>query len=249
MATVATLWRHPIKSHGREALETVTLTEGQTMPWDRTWAVTHDATKHEGDGWSSCRNFMIGTRTPGLAGLWASMDEATRTLTLRHARLGALTFKPDDPDDANRFLTWVAPLAEGSSVRHSQIVAAGARGMTDTSSPTISIMSNASHAAVSARLGGKLEQERWRGNIWLDGLAPWEEFEWVGKHVRIGEAEFEITKPIERCRHTEANPKTGERDADTLGALNDHFGHQDFGIYALVTKSGTITIGDTAEVL
>ena len=29
IATVAALWRHPIKGHGREALDTVTLTEGR----------------------------------------------------------------------------------------------------------------------------------------------------------------------------------------------------------------------------
>ena len=41
MINVAALWRHPIKSHGREALQTVALTAGQTMPFDRTWAVMH----------------------------------------------------------------------------------------------------------------------------------------------------------------------------------------------------------------
>ena len=59
MAHVASLWRHPIKSHGREKLDAVTLIEGQTMPWDRHWAVTHEDSKWVADDprWIMCRNF------------------------------------------------------------------------------------------------------------------------------------------------------------------------------------------------
>ena len=46
--TVTEIWRHPVKSHGREALETVTLTAGQTMPGDRVWAVAHEASTADG---------------------------------------------------------------------------------------------------------------------------------------------------------------------------------------------------------
>ena len=251
MAAVASLWRHPIKSHGREALESVTLTAGQTMPWDRHWAVTHAQTKFSAANpqWVSCRNFMIGTVLPHLAGLWATLDETTLTLTLLHARLGQITFSPDDPADVTRFLDWVAPLSAETSLTPMALVSAGDRGMTDSDYPSVSIMSKASHAAVAARLGGTLEEERWRGNIWLDGLSPWEEFEWIGKRIRIGDATLEVREPIERCKHTMANPRSGERDADTLGVLNDTFGHQTFGVYATVIDTGTLSIGDSAKVL
>ncbi|MCP4818174.1 MAG: MOSC domain-containing protein, partial [Shimia sp.] len=87
------------------------------------------------------------------------------------------------------------------------------------------------------------------GNIWLDGFAPWEEFDWIGKTLRIGTTEIEVRERITRCLATTSNPDTGRRDADTLGVLNDSFGHQDFGVYGVVTKSGDITVGDIAEVL
>ena len=45
---VTQLWRHPVKSHGREALERVTLTAGETLPWDRLWAVAHDSSTADG---------------------------------------------------------------------------------------------------------------------------------------------------------------------------------------------------------
>ena len=44
-AHLAAIYRHPIKSHGRENLQAVVLTQGQCMPWDRHWAVTHERSK------------------------------------------------------------------------------------------------------------------------------------------------------------------------------------------------------------
>ena len=75
------------------------------------------------------------------------------------------------------------------------------------------------------------------------------EFDWVGKRLRIGGAEFDINERITRCLATTANPATGLRDADTLGALQDNWGHKQFGVYGVVVKSGQINLGDEIEVL
>lgn len=251
MVTVAALWRHPIKSHGREAIETVALTQGQTMPWDRHWAVTHEACKFNADDprWVMCRNFMIGVATPGLAGIWAELDETTGTVTLRHDAIGQLSFRPDDPAEWGGFLNWVQPLCPADKRQPTGIVSVPDRGMTDTPYPTISIMNTASHAAVEAQIGHPLESARWRGNIWVDGLPAWQEFDWTGRTIRIGDAEFDVQEPIRRCMATAANPHTGVRDADTLGALRDGWDHQHFGVYAIVSKSGKITRNDKVEVL
>jgi len=80
-------------------------------------------------------------------------------------------------------------------------------------------MNTASHAAVEGFHGGPLERERWRGNIWLDGLPAWEEWHWIDHNIQIGTAVLRVHKRIARCSHTTANPVTGQRDADTLGAL------------------------------
>ncbi len=251
MATVSALWRHPIKSHGREALDAVTLVAGQTMPWDRHWAVTHEKSKFDADNpeWVMCRNFMIGASTAGLAGIWAELDEATATVTLRHVDLGEITFSPDDPADVARFVTWVSPVCPPGKLQPAGIVKAPGRGMTDSAFPSISIVNEASHKAVAGRLGRPLEMERWRGNIWFDGSAPWEEFEWIDQDLRIGEAILRVHERIERCNHTKSNPRTGKRDTDTLAVLRDGWDHQDFGIYAEVTTGGNVRVGDKVEVI
>ena len=248
---VASLCRYPIKSHGRERIEQVALSAGKTMPWDRFWAVTHEATKFDKGApeWAHCRNFMLGSRTPGLAGIWASLDEKTRCITLTHADLDDITFFPDEPADVTRFLSWIAPLCPDHRVGPQNIVSVPERGMTDSAFPSVSIMNIASHDAVSATMDTPIEVERWRGNIWLENTPAWAEMEWLGRDLRIGDAVLRVRERIKRCNLTNTNPITGLRDTDTLTALDSHFGHQDFGVNAEVVTSGNITIGATAELI
>lgn len=251
MIEVTALWRHPIKSHGREGLARVTLQTGQTIPWDRNWAVTHEATKFDvaHPQWAHCRNFMLGARTPKLAGIWATLDEANRRITLRHADLDDITFFPDDAADISRFLAWVTPLCPTDRSMPQTIVSVDGRGMTDSPFPSVSIMNEASHLAVQDALGTPIGMERWRGNIWLDGLTPWAEHDWLGREIQIGDATLRVRERIRRCTVTNTNPVTGMRDTETLNALNTTFGHQDFGVYAEVIAGGDITIGAKATLI
>jgi uncharacterized protein YcbX len=249
VATVAALWRHPIKSHGREAMESLDLSPGQTIPFDRRWAVVHDASSYDisSPAWAPCQSFMRGSRTPALAALGARVEG--RFVTLTHPDLEQITFAPDDPADAARFIAWVMPLCPADRARPRALVRVAGRGMTDTDYPSVSVLNRASHAAVAAHLGHPLDEERWRGNVWLDGLAPWAETAWPGRHLRIGTAELAIREPIMRCLHTAANPRTGQRDADTLGTLDALTGSRHFGVYAEVVTGGTIHSGDPAELV
>ncbi|GAA6208735.1 MOSC domain-containing protein [Cognatishimia sp. WU-CL00825] len=244
---VAALWRHPIKAHGREALQRVALQAGKCMPWDRHWAVTHDATRADGSEWARCINFSRGASSPRLMAMTAKLDEATGRVTLSHPDLWDLTINPDT--DAAKFVSWVRPIMPADRRQSTGILKVPGVGLTDSSFPSLSILNLATNAAVGAALDAELSMDRWRGNIHLDGLPAWDEFSWVGKHIRIGTAEFEVRERIERCTATTVDPDTGERDYDTLTALKSNWGHKDFGVKAIVTKAGDIAAGDHVEVL
>jgi len=94
-----------------------------------------------------------------------------------------------------------------------------------------------------------LDQRCFRGNIWLNGEAAWSEFDWIGKVIRIGTAELEIIEPIERCMATTLDPETAISNADTLNTLNKVYGHQNFGVFGIFSKSGYIKINDKAELV
>jgi len=244
---LAHIARHPIKSHGREDMASVILTAGQGVPFDRHWAVAHDAARLV-PGWNECVNFARGAKAPELMAISAELDEATATITLMHPAKPNLVFRPDDGADLARFLDWVRPLNPPDRAQPVQIVTAD-RAMTDTDFPSISIIALASNAALSTVLQQDLSPLRWRGNLWLDGLEPWAEFDWIGKTLHIGTAVFEVAERITRCRATMANPQTGVIDADTLGALNASYGHQDFGVYARVIQGGMISVDDKVVVV
>lgn len=247
--TVASLQRHPLKSHGREALSRVLLAAGKGLPWDRHWAVAHDAARISEGEWAPCRNFSVGAKAPKLMAINARLDEGTATLSLTHPERPDLTFRPDDPDDATRFLHWVLPLCPPERAQPARIYSVADRGMTDTDYPSVSLISLASHRALAEYMDVDLSPLRWRGNIWLEGPRPWEEKAWIGRRLRVGAAVLEIVEPKVRCLATTTNPATGERDADTLRALKALHGDQDFGLYAKVIGGGEVSVGDTAELL
>ncbi len=247
MKQIGGLFRYPLKSHGREALTSVPLRAGMTLRWDRTWAVAHDASTADGSEWVSCRNFSIGSKAPKLMAINASLNEQTETLTLTHPERPTLVFNPNSY--ADEFLEWVAPLVPQNRACPNRILRLPIdRGFTDSDFPSVTICNHASHRAVEAQLGAPLSINRWRGNIWLDGAAAWDEWDWIGRDLCIGDAVLRIRERTERCMATTANPETGVRDADTLGALT-HWGHKDFSVRAEVITSGQVAIGDAWEII
>lgn len=235
------LWRHPIKSHGREALASVGLRAGESMPWDRVWAVAHDAAKAQPGEWAPCANFSRVSKAPDLMAITAVLDEASGNLTLSHPNRPDLTFNPDT--DPNALIGWTAPLVPQNRALPDHIMRLDGRGYTDSDFPSVTLCNLASHRAVEAQMGLDLSIHRWRGNIWFDCEAPWVEFDWMDREIQIGDAVLRPRERTDRCLATTANPETGKRDADTLAALAS-FGHQDFSVRCEVIQSGEVRVGD-----
>ena len=250
MARLAHIYRHPIKSHGREELASVTLSPGQSLPWDRHWAVTHRVSKWKAADprWMACANFILGSTVAALMAIDARLDETAGTVTLTHPAREPLTFSPDQPGDHAGFLAWVGPLLTEDRQAVALVKAPG-RGMTDTDYPSVSICNLASNADLGHAVTADLSPLRWRGNLWVDGWEPWAEQALIGRDLRIGPAVLRLIEPIKRCKATTANPATGLRDVDTLQGLRGHTGAQNFGVYAQVQRGGTIRSGDQIEVL
>ncbi|MDU8946319.1 MOSC domain-containing protein [Ovoidimarina sediminis] len=246
-ATLTHIVRHPLKAIGREVCERVNLTAGQWMPGDRIWAVTHGKSRIEGPGWAPKVNFLRGVSGPSLMAATAHLSEDGASLTLNHPEAGPLTLHPDNPDDTPRLLHWLGGIWPEDLPPPTGLYRTDAAHLTDVPDPWLSIHNAATHRAVEQRLDTPLSIHRWRGNLWIEGLAPWQEFEWIGKTIRIGAVAFTIRERITRCKATMANPETGRRDADTLAALRS-WDHQDFGVYAEVLSDGAIATGDPVEV-
>lgn len=242
--TVTSLWRHPIKAHGREEVSEVTLVPGQSMPGDRLWAVAHEAAQLDGQNWVRCTNFTRAAGSPKLMAITCKTE--AHKLRLSHPDLEDLLFDPNAEQAA--FLDWVMPLMPEGRAKPVKLIEAAEQGFTDSGWPSLTLCNHASHKAVEQKLDQDLSIHRWRGNVWFDGLPAWEELDWVGRDLRLGEAVVSIRERTERCLATSSNPDTGVRDADTLGALQS-FGHKDFSVKIAVTQGGLVRVGDTLELM
>jgi len=239
--SLAQIWRHPIKGIGAERLDHVGLHVDRPLPGDRAWAVLEEGGE-AAHGWRPCRNFLRGAKGPSLMAVTARTAEDE--IHLSHPDRPDLTITPGTQEAAQALFAWLKPIYPADRRGPAALVKSPPEGMSDAPFASVSVLNLASLRALSQKLGQDLDPRRFRGNLWLDGLAPWEEFDLVGKRLKIGTAELEVIEPIGRCRATEASPDTGRRDAATLTALQDGWGHTQFGVYAMVRRAGRVATGD-----
>jgi GntR family transcriptional regulator/MocR family aminotransferase len=108
----------------------------------------------------------------------------------------------------------------------------------------ISLINLTTLRSLEEQWGFEIDPLRFRANIYIDGAKPWEEFDWVGREIKIGEAVFTVDRRNGRCGATNVNPTTGRRDLDIPGSLRAAFGHKNLGIYLIARESGRIAVGD-----
>ncbi len=242
---VTQLMRHPIKSAGYESVDHATLTEGAAFPFDRIWAVAHAAARiTDPPTWAPKLQFLRGWGSADLMAISCQSDPAQDRVTLSHPSRPTASFCPDDPADAARLIDWLRPLWPENRPEPARVIRVPGQALTDQDQPLISINSVASLADLSTRIDSALSQHRFRGNIWVDGWAPWAELDLVGRDITIGASRLRVEEPIGRCRATGANPETGVQDIDTMAALESHYGHTDFGVFARVIVGGKVAVGD-----
>lgn len=99
-----------------------------------------------------------------------------------------------------------------------------------------------------------LDAGRFRMTFELDGCEPHEEDTWTGRTVEIGEAQLTVGDPIPRCVITTIDPGSGRQDFPTLKVIAGYRdlmtdGDVPFGVYARVTRPGTVRVGDAIELL
>jgi uncharacterized protein YcbX len=247
--TIAGLCRYPIKSLSAEALTRVVVTPGRALPGDRRFALRHAKSSYDpaAPSWQRKREFAVLVHNADLARLQTSFDADTGTL--RIALGGQTLFVGNVASAAARrgaeaVINSVVKDARGPL----QLVDAGAVALTDQQVPYLSLINLATLRELSARAGAELDPARFRGNVLVDGLAPWAEFDWVGRRLTAGGVALKVIKRIDRCMATAVNPATAQRDVDTLTILREHYGHIDCGVFAEVETGGELRVGQALTV-
>ena len=89
-----------------------------------------------------------------------------------------------------------------------------------------------------------IETQRFRGNIYFDGIEAWEERNWIGKIIKINDISFKVEKNIPRCVAINLKPNTDDNSLNLLQSLKKNYNHFDMGVYLTALDNGLINIGD-----
>jgi uncharacterized protein YcbX len=232
------------------------LAEGR-VAGDRALAFRFADSQLPEDAWSRKYGFAVLVNTPGLARLDARFDPSSGRLRIT-ADGEVMADACLDESGRRRIEAAVEryvlslpenPLAGHPERRPLRLIGDGATPRyQDSEQGQITLHSRESLDVVATALRDPtLDERRFRSNIAIEGVSAWEEQNWIGRKVRIGEVEFDVSKPKTRCLATHANPRTGERDLRVMETLVRAFGQREptFAI-ALMTsgRRGEIRVGD-----
>lgn len=117
---------------------------------------------------------------------------------------------------------------------------------------SVSLVTSSSVDRVAEQLGEPVEDARFRATFTVrtEGLPPHVEDSWVGRRLRLGDAEVEVRAPLPRCAVVDLDPATGERRFDVLRCLGRYRrarGEILFGVDAVVTRPGRVAVGAEVE--
>jgi hypothetical protein len=242
---LANLYRYPVKGLTPEPLERATLTPGETLAFDRAYAMENGKGRFDPEAPRHLPkiNFLMLMRDERLATLRSSFDDTTETLTItrdgKQVARGQLT----TPLGRQLIEQFIAAYMKAELRGARKIVRAPGHSFSDVSAKCVHIVNLASVRDLERRLGRAVDPLRFRANLYVDGLAPWAEFGWLNEEIQVGQATLGVFARTQRCDATNVDPATGARDMAIPAQLMRAWGHQDFGIYAKVVAGGEVAVG------
>ena len=219
MATVKEIWRYPVKSMAGERLESCLVTE-HGLEGDRRYALI--------DG------------SPNRAGKFFNIKQHAALMTYR-ARLAGGNVQVVAPDGAS-LLPDQGMVRKFEAESERPLVLRELPGGNFDDSQVL-IVNLASVQAFALEAGVPLDYRRFRANLYVDELEPEEELRWLGRVIRAGKAELEVTSRCERCKVITMDPDTTEATPDILRVLVDLHDER-MGMYCRVVMPGTVSVGD-----
>ena len=109
---------------------------------------------------------------------------------------------------------------------------------------SISLINKKSISDFSNKISTNIEIERFRANIYIDGLAAWEERDWIGKTININNINFFVSDEISRCSATNLKPSTDIVTINLPNQLKKTYNHINMGLYIVPQQNGVISKED-----
>jgi len=248
MARVTSIYRYPVKGLSPEPLGRVEVEAGQPLPHDREFALARPSAPidRENPQWAKKGLFAMLMLDEGLAQVSTRIDLETLRLSVKRGGHEVAGGRLDDEEDRKALEAFFWTLLPNFTAP--PVIVRSRRGhFMDKPDNVVSLINLATVRELEERWRTPIDPLRFRANIYIDGAAPWAEFDWVGHEIRIGGSAFYVDRKNGRCGATNVNPASGQRDLDIPRSLRTMFGHKDLGVYLFARQSGRISVGDWVE--
>jgi hypothetical protein len=248
MPKVAQIYRYPVKGLSAEPLSRASLSAGEVVPFDRAYAIENGSSgfdprspRHIGK-----INFLMLMRNERLAELSTSFDDQTQTLVIHRSGAVVAEGRLDSEAGKRKIESFFDQFSAKDLRGPAKVLSAPGHFFQDTSTgKVVSLINLDSVRAISRLMGVEVHPLRFRGNLYIEGLAAWDEFSWVGSHVLAGGVTFEVTKRIDRCAAIDVDPLAGERNLNIPRTMMKAYGHIDCGVYLKVVRGGELSVNET----
>ena len=246
-ATIASLYRYPVKGLTPEPLPRTKLSPGQTLKADRRYAIENGPSSFNpaAPAWLAKAHFLMLMRDEWLAGLRTHFDDATNVLTIRHNDKIAAQGDLETAEGRAAIERFFSTVFAGQIKGPPKLLSSPGHSFSDVARKVVSIINLASVRAIENMVGAPVHPLRFRANVYVEGWPAWSEFDLLDRTLAIGETRLKVVKRIVRCAAVNVDPDTAERDLSSPQALQRRLGHGDCGIYAEVIEGGSIAVGDS----
>ncbi|WP_026128189.1 MOSC domain-containing protein, partial [Nocardiopsis lucentensis] len=230
---------YPVKGLAGVDVGSARVEPGLGLPGDRRLALARDGAEPSAR-WRPREEYLHLARDAHLGSLRVRHDGDPHAPVLVDVPgAGEFTASPGAEGDALGAAVASLGAAGGPTPR---LVAAPV-GQWDWPRAHLSVVNLATIRELSEAAGVEIAPERFRANLYLDGLRPWEELSWVGGRIEVSGAVLRVVQPTDRCRATTVRPGSGVGDLNVPALLATAFGHGFCGVYARVEAAGTIEAG------
>jgi MOSC domain-containing protein len=248
IAKIRGIYRYPVKGLSAEPLSRAELSRGQTLPFDRAYAIENGPIGFDpaDPKYFPKIRFLMLMKNARLAELRTTFDAASHTLTVRYENREAARGDLRTPAGRAAIEAFFAEFCADELRGPPQMLQGQGHSFSDVAKKVVSIINLASVSELETAIGAPVHPLRFRGNLYVEGWPAWREFDLLGSEIAIGaSARLKVVKRIVRCAATEVDPDTGIRDLPVPETIMKSYGHADCGVYAEVTEGGGIAIGDT----
>lgn len=245
-ARLAALYRYPIKGLSPEPLTHTHLEARGGVPGDRLYAIENGPSGFDtaAPRFLPKAHFLMLMMNETLAALSTRFDAASRCLSIARGD-DTLLCENLDSEAGRRVVEAFFDAYSAADLRGpARVLSAPGHAFWDRGTPLVSLINLASLDELAEHAGAFLHPLRFRANLYVEGLPAWQEFDFVGGHIRIGDVVLKGVDRINRCAAINVDPRTATRDLDLPATLRDHFGHRQCGIYLEIVSGGDIAIGD-----